>query len=119
MEGLADVGQVLAITVICFAAGLIIQNCPLDNKWIPSICAVLGGILGVVGLKTMPDFPAHDYMTAIAVGISSGLAATGIHQAYRQLKPSDKGRVTVLAEPQDPDKTEISRVGFVAQEDKE
>ena len=119
MEGLIDIGQVAAITVICYVIGLVVQNTPLDNKWIPCICGLLGGILGVVGLYTMPEFPARDIMSAVAVGIISGLAATGVNQIYRQLNPSDKGRVTVFAEPQDPDKTEISQVGFVAQEDKE
>lgn len=95
MEGI-DLIQVVAITVICFAIGLIVQNTPLDNKWIPSICAAIGAVLGVVGMYTMPEFPAHDIMNAIAIGIVSGLAATGGHQIYKQLNPSDKGRVTVL-----------------------
>ena len=101
MEGLVDLGQVLAITVICFLVGLAIQNCPLDNKWIPTICGALGGILGVVGLYVMPEFPAQDVLNAIAVGIVSGLSATGAHQVYKQFHPSDKGRVTVLAEPRE------------------
>ena len=33
----------------------------------------------------MPDFPAADMLTAIAVGIVSGLAATGIDQTVKQL----------------------------------
>ena len=33
----------------------------------------------------MPEFPASDYLTAAAVGIVSGLAATGINQVYKQL----------------------------------
>ena len=57
---------------------------PLDNKWLPVICGVLGGILGVVGQRVMPDFPADNILTAIAVGIVSGLAATGAHQIYKQ-----------------------------------
>ena len=46
---------------------------------------ITGGILGVVGMYGMPDFPAHDYLTAIAVGIVSGLAATGVNQVAKQL----------------------------------
>ena len=41
--------------------------------------------LGVLGMFVMPEFPATDYMTAVAVGIVSGLAATGINQVYKQL----------------------------------
>ena len=33
----------------------------------------------------VPDFPATDSLTAVAVGIVSGLAATGINQAAKQL----------------------------------
>ena len=44
-----------------------------------------GGILGVVGLYVMPDFPADDILNAIAVGITSGLAATGTDQMFRQM----------------------------------
>ena len=58
----------------------------IDNKWIPIVVGVAGGVLGVVGMYLMPDFPAQDYLTAVAVGIVSGLAATGIDQVAKQLK---------------------------------
>ena len=48
------------------------------------------GYLGVVGMFIMPDFPANDYLTAIAVGIVSGLAATGANQVYKQLANHDE-----------------------------
>ncbi|MEE3459831.1 MAG: phage holin family protein [Candidatus Faecousia sp.] len=76
--------SVAAITVICFLAAEAVKLTPLDNKWLPVICGVLGGILGVVGQRVMPDFPADNILTAIAVGIVSGLAATGAHQIYKQ-----------------------------------
>ena len=78
------IASVAAITVICFLAGEAVKLSPLDEKWIPVICGVLGGILGVVGMYVMPEFPANDVVTAIAVGIASGLAATGMHQIYKQ-----------------------------------
>lgn len=84
MEYLGIAG-VAAITVICFLVAEGVKATALDNKWLPVICGALGGILGVVGLKIMPDFPADDILTAIAVGIVSGLAATGAHQIYKQL----------------------------------
>jgi len=34
----------------------------------------------------LPDFPAGDPLTAAAVGITSGLAATGVDQAWKQLE---------------------------------
>ena len=79
------IASVAAITVICFLAAQAIKATNLDNKWLPVICGVLGAILGVVALYVMPDYPANDILTAIAVGIVSGLAATGAHQIYKQL----------------------------------
>lgn len=78
------IASVAAITVICFLAAEAVKATPLDNKWLPVICGILGGILGVVGMYVMPEFPANDIVTAIAVGIVSGLAATGAHQIYKQ-----------------------------------
>lgn len=78
-----------AIVVICYLAGLIcktIGNETLD-KFIPSICGVLGAILGVVIFLTIPNFiPADNWAIAIAIGIVSGLSATGINQIYKQIK---------------------------------
>ena len=76
---------VAGITVICYLAAQAVKATNLDNKWLPVICGVLGGILGVVGLYWIPEYPAQDIITAIAVGIMSGLAATGVNQVYKQL----------------------------------
>ena len=80
------IASVAAITVICYLAGLGVKVSGLENKFIPLIVGVLGGVLGAVGMSFMPDFPANDVVTAIAVGIVSGLAATGIDQLGKQLK---------------------------------
>lgn len=78
------IAGVAAITVICFLIAEAVKATALDNRWLPVICGALGGILGVVALYVMPEFPAKDILTAIAVGIVSGLAATGAHQVYKQ-----------------------------------
>lgn len=81
------IASVAAITVIAFLVGLAAKNVPaIHNKWIPVICAVVGGILGAVGMNIMPDYPATEYITAVAVGIVSGLAATGVNEAVNHLK---------------------------------
>lgn len=80
------IASVAAITVIAWLVGEAVKLSPLDNKWIPVICGVVGGILGVVGMRVMADFPAGDVMTATAVGIVSGLAATGADQIGKQFK---------------------------------
>ena len=79
------IAGVAVITVICFLVGQVVKATGLDNKWIPIICGVVGAALGIAGMFIMPDFPAGDYLTAAAVGIVSGLAATGINQVYKQL----------------------------------
>ena len=83
-----DVGivGVAGITGICYLIGQIIKATGRDNKWIPCIVGLAGGALGAAGLYIMPDFPAGDILTALAVGIVSGLAATGANQMGKQLK---------------------------------
>lgn len=83
---LTGIGSVAAITVICYLAGVVVKATPFDNNGlIPIVCGLLGGILGVVGMLFMPDFPANDFLTAAAVGTVSGLAATGANQIGKQL----------------------------------
>ncbi|NLL40069.1 MAG: enolase [Clostridiales bacterium] len=83
MLGFASVSS---ITVICYLAALIIKATPVDNKWIPAVCGVLGGIIGGFAYHIIPSFPSEDPLSSIAVGIVSGLAATGVHQACKKLK---------------------------------
>ena len=79
------IAGVAAITVICYLIGQGVKASGLDNKWIPVIVGACGGVLGVAGMFLMADFPAGDVLTAAAVGIVSGLAATGVNQAGKQL----------------------------------
>lgn len=81
---------VAAITVICLLIGQGVKVSPLNSAYIPIICGVSGGILGVAAMFIMPDFPATDYITAAAVGIVSGLAATGANQVLKQLGSDSK-----------------------------
>lgn len=78
--------SVAVLTIICYLVASIIKTTPLDSKWLPIICGVLGGVLGIVAMYIMPDYPAKDILTSIAVGIASGLAATGTNQIFKQLK---------------------------------
>ena len=79
------IAGVAAITVICYLIGQGVKASGLDNKWIPVFVGACGGVLGVAGMFLMADFPAVDVLTAAAVGIVSGLAATGVNQAGKQL----------------------------------
>ncbi len=89
--------SVVSITVICYLAALVIKLTPIDNKWLPVICGVLGGLLGVLSMRVMSGFPADDIITAIAVGIVSGLAATGANQVFKQLAPEPKSGAQAAA----------------------
>lgn len=78
---------VAGIVVICYLVGLVVKATPWNNnKIIPIVCGMAGAALGVAGMYVMPEFPAADPITAVAVGIVSGLAATGADQAVKQLK---------------------------------
>lgn len=80
------IATVAAITLLVYIIGLAVRATRLDNKWIPVICGVAGMVLGIAALYLgVPDFPASDVMTAAAVGGASGLAATGLDQAVKQL----------------------------------
>ena len=97
------IASVAAITVIAYIVGMCVSASGINNKWIPIFCGVVGGVLGIVGMYIMPDFPAADYITAAAVGIVSGLAATGVDQAVKQLSAKEeidykKGYYNVLEE---------------------
>lgn len=73
------------ITIIVYLVGELVKATPLNDKYVPVVCGIVGGILGVVAMNVMPEFPADDILTAIAVGIVSGLGATGVHQLFHQL----------------------------------
>lgn len=84
------IAGVAGITVICYLVGQVVKAIGLNAKWIPVIVGLAGGALGIAGLYLMADFPATEPVTAIAVGIVSGLAATGVNQACKQLKEGQK-----------------------------
>ncbi len=84
---MGELGTVIAITVITYLIGHAAKLIPqIRDETIPAIVGVCGGILGVAGMFIMPDFPAHDILNAIAVGIVSGLASTGVNQVWKQVQ---------------------------------
>lgn len=84
-----DFPQIAAITLIAFFVGQVVKLTPLDKKWIPVICGAVGGILGLVGRTVLPELIDVNWMQALAIGIFSGLSATGVHQIYKQLFAAD------------------------------
>ena len=82
-----DFVPVAGVAVICYLIGMGIKISPIDDKWIPLLVGMCGGILGVIGLMTgMAEFGSEHVINAIAIGIVSGLGATGLDQTFKQLK---------------------------------
>ena len=83
-----EMAGVAVITVIVYLLGMAVRATSLDNKWIPVICGLFGGLLGMAAFFwcPIPDFPATDALSAAAIGIVSGLAATGADQIGKKLK---------------------------------
>ncbi len=69
------------IVGICLCAGFVVKKwvADIDNKFIPTICAVLG-----VGLAVWINFPTVT-PEVVLTGLFSGLAATGLFEALRNL----------------------------------
>ncbi len=69
------------ILVICLCVGYIIHGWikDVDNKFIPTICGVLGVCLSI--------WIHWGNITAetVVLGLVSGLASTGLHQTFKQL----------------------------------
>lgn len=68
------------ITGICLCVGSVMKRWIADtgHKYIPTVCAVLGAVLAV--------WMSGELSPAVLLqGMFSGLAATGLHQAFRQV----------------------------------
>ena len=74
------------IVVACVLVGYIIKVTPpfakVANNYIPLIVTLLGAILGVLANGMT--------LEAIVYGAVSGLASTGLHQAFTQLLNIDR-----------------------------
>lgn len=81
-----DVGGItsyVSIVIICYLIGAGCKACKKikNNDIIPIICGVAGGVLGIIAyVCKVPTFPAEDVLMAIAIGIISGLSATGVKE---------------------------------------
>lgn len=85
MEFLNDY-LVLIVLGICLCVGYVIKHAiPTEkiNKFIPLIMAVLGVVLNVwiSGFEFTPE--------VLLGGLASGLASTGMHQAFKQFIEKD------------------------------
>lgn len=68
------------ITVIAYFVGLASKDFNFDNKFIPLITGLVGGILGALFYIMQIPGAQSDIFSSIALGILSGLASTGFDQ---------------------------------------
>lgn len=80
-----DVVPVVSITVVCYLIGALVKATGKADKWIPCIVGFAGAALGLAAWMTIPAFPADTWLTALEIGIASGLASTGVNQIYKQM----------------------------------
>ena len=67
------------VLIACLVIGVILKKWyPLDNKWIPTILVVVGAVLGCVANGGIT-------LDSAVAGMVTGLASTGLHQAFKQL----------------------------------
>lgn len=77
--------EIIEIVVITYALVEVLKQIRnFKSESIPAIACVIGACLGLVANYVIPEFPASNVMTAVAIGITSGLAATGTHQILKQ-----------------------------------
>lgn len=82
---ISRMGTVLVIVVICYLIGMAAKQCRhIPDHMIPVIVGVCGGLLAIPGMYVIPDFPAKDIISAVAIGIVSGLSSTGVNQVWKQ-----------------------------------
>lgn len=74
--------MVPVIVGLCLCVGYVVKKwvADVDNKYIPTICAVLGVVVAI-----WMHWPAID-PSVILSGLFSGLAATGVDQLAKQVK---------------------------------
>ena len=80
--------SILTIPAIVIISYLVTEVFKLfvKKKYLPAISGITGAILGVITYFIAPNLIfKEDIITAIAVGIVSGLAATGSDQAIKKL----------------------------------
>ena len=91
---LSNCATVVPIVIICYLVGI---GCKaykkISDKAIPVIVGIVGGIIAVPAMYVMKNFPAEDIITAISVGIMSGLASTGVNQIYKQSRKQFTGHL--------------------------
>lgn len=87
------------IVVACFCVGYVVKKwLPTDDRYIPTIVAVLGALLGYILCEKSTTAAI---VTGTVAGCFSGLASTGVHQFIKQNFLNDKPYEMTEAEAMD------------------
>lgn len=90
MDEITGIVCVPAIVVIVYVILELYKLVLKGEKWlklIPIWAALCGAVFGLIAYFAAPEImPAGDVVTAILIGMISGLAATGTNQILKQLK---------------------------------
>lgn len=90
MDNIIQIVSVPVITAIIYGAmagyKIIVNGREKLIRIIPVIAAVLGVVLGIIAFYAVKEvMPADNVLIAILIGGSSGLAATGTNQVFKQM----------------------------------
>ena len=87
IEIIKEIGTPMGIVVLCYIIGMGLKAWDkFDDRKIPVLMAVSGGVLGVITYFVEPSLLGEvgGIISAIIKGAGSGLIATGINQIYKQ-----------------------------------
>ena len=76
--------EIVIITLFFIELIKIVTNDELEGKILPAFAMLIGGILGFVDFAFIDGDIASNVLQAIAIGMVSGLGATGTHQIIKK-----------------------------------
>lgn len=90
-EIITELAPVVGIVLISYLVGMALKAWDaFDDRKIPVLMAVCGGILGVVAYFVENNLlGSGGILSAIFQGVASGMAATGINQIVKQAQKEE------------------------------
>lgn len=86
MEEFVSIPSIVLIVYMIIEVIKVCTKNEVVSKLFPAISCVLGIVLGIVAFYLCPAvIPANNVLSAILIGGSSGLSATGTNQIIKQL----------------------------------
>lgn len=89
MSGLG-IASYAGIVAVCYVVGIFVNNTKYASKWTNIACLIAGALLGVIAYYTGVPIGAANWLDAMATGIASGLAATGVYELGKNVAKDAK-----------------------------